>query len=128
MAADKARKDEEEETKKEEEAKKDAAAKADASRADSLSAKIEEQSKAIAALTALIRTPIPDSLRKDLAEIQSRADSIHIKLGERAKEPMVGESPAQYARRMATNLQRLSKNWKDIKLDALDDSTFKVAE
>lgn len=101
-------------------------------RADSIASfqrQMEEQAKTIARLSELVRQPIPELDRAELTSIQSRADSAMIQLGERAPQPMAGETPIAYRRRMTSLLQRHSDRWKNVRLDSLDETTFKeVAE
>lgn len=97
-------------------------------RVDSLQKQLEEQRRTIEALSRLVRQPIPDAHRAELAQIQSRADSVLIQMGKRAEPPLVGESPGQYRRRMASVLQPHSRQWKGVRLDALQDEAFTIAE
>jgi Uncharacterized protein conserved in bacteria (DUF2213) len=132
LKADKKRKDEEEEEEKEKmdaKAKADKA-KADAARADSISkleSTIADQAKALEALQALVRQPIPESHRAELLSLQSRADGVMSQLGERAPQPMTGESPATYDRRLANSLKSRSKTWDKVDVFKLDDISFGVA-
>lgn len=127
LAADKKRKDAEEEKEKEE---REDAAKADAARADSigkLEKTIADQAKALEALQALVRQPIPESHRSELLSLQSRADGVMSQFGERAPQPMVGEAPAVYSRRLADGLKAKSKAWEKIDLFKLQDEAFAIA-
>lgn len=127
LAADKSRKDAEDCEKE----KMDAAAKADAARADAssdLKAIIADQAKRLEELSALVRQPIPESHRSELLSLQSRADGIMSQMGERAPQPMVGEDPATYDRRLANTLKGKSKTWGKVDLYRLDDTSFSVAK
>ena len=120
LAADK-RKDSKKDSEDEEE-------KVKADSAEKHSKEIEELKRTIAGLSQLVRQPIPEMDRAALAGIQSRADSVMIQLGERAQQPLVGESPAAYRRRMAQSLQKHSARWKKTKLDSIDEDTFQEVE
>lgn len=127
LAADKKKADEAEAKDKEDKEKADAV-KADA-RADAMSAKLDAALKTIEELTTMVRQPIADADRAGLAEVQSRADAIRIQLGERAEVPLVGESVANYRRRMLTKIQPLSSRWKDIDLSEFkSDASFANVE
>lgn len=124
MAADKAKKDAEEEEKEE-------AKKADAARADSVDEVrqlLARQSEEIKRLSALVRQPVPESFLAELTAAQARADDVQIQLGSRAPQPMFGESPLAYRRRLAGDLAKYSDRWKGIKLDSLDAATFEQVE
>ena len=124
MAADKAKKDAEEEEKEE-------AKKADAARADSVDEVrqlLAKQSEEIKRLSALVRQPVPESFRAELTAAQARADDVHIQLGERAPQYLVGESPLAFRRRLAGGLAKYSNRWKGVRYDTLDEATFTEVE
>ena len=124
---DKAKKDSEVEDEKEKEMEKSDAARADAVK--ELSAQLAEQRKVIEELNKLVRQPIADSDRAGLSEVQSRADSALVALGEgQAPQPLVGESVPAYRRRMAARLQANSADWAKARLDSLSDDVFDIAE
>lgn len=124
LAADKAKKDSEDDDKKEE--KKMDAARADA--VEALSVRNRDLERRLDELTLMVRRPMADSHREELLSAQSRADEILIQLGKRAPQPMVGEAPLDYRRRVVSDLKPLSPQWKEIKLDSFDEQAFSLAE
>ena len=123
LAADKARKDEEDEK-----VKKDAEEKERADSVSNLAKMVKDQAETIKSLTALVRQPIADTDRAALSQVQARADEVQIQLGKRAPQPLVGESPVAYRRRMADDLKQYSDRFKDERLDSLPDSLFAKLE
>ena len=117
LAADKARKDTEEEK--------------EAKRMDSVNAlkkTIDAQAEMLKRLETLVRQPISDDFRPELTKAQARADEVLQQHGKRAPAPMAGETPAAYRRRMASALQAYSDKWSKIKLDSLPDDAFENIE
>ncbi|MCX7898518.1 MAG: NUDIX domain-containing protein [Methylocystis sp.] len=96
-------------------------------RADSIElAKLREE---ISRLQRQIAPRAPSD-EAELAEIQARADSVYMKHGERAKPPMLGETATAYRLRLARDLKRFSKNWRDVQIGflAADPKSFDVVE
>ena len=119
LAADKKKADAEKEEKERKDAEEAERKKADAARADSTT--IKEMAEQIKNLTALVRQPIADSDRTALSEVQARADDVFIQLGDRAPQPLVGESPMMYRRRIVGLLSKHSDRWKGKPLERIDD-------
>jgi hypothetical protein len=79
-------------------------------------------------LTKTIRQGIPDSLRSELAKVQSRADDVFVQFGERAPMPLMGETSIDYRRRLIGQLAKHSDRWKDKRVDSLDEGLFSEIE
>lgn len=133
LAADKKKKDAAKKDSSEEKSGEDE--KADAARADSATVKaltrqLELQGKRLAELTDLVSKPLPDGLRKDLINAQSRADEVFTKFGAgmQAKPFMAGESVMDYRRRLAGELQKHSSKWAKLNLAKVDDEFFGTVE
>lgn len=117
---DKAKKDEED--KEAEEKKREDAAKADAAEKQTMRDKIADMEK---------RMPkqLTDADYNAMTDAQARADEVFGAHGKRAPRPLDGEDLGAYRRRLAGALQPHSKDWKEVKLDAIADETaFKIAE
>ena len=123
VAADKAKKDADEEEKKEKEKEKadaDAKVKADND---------EAVRKAIADLQAKMPKAITDEDYHKMADAQGKADSVFNKFGARAPRPLEGEDLVGYRRRLSSTLKQHSPVWKDIDLTKIaDDAAFAIAE
>jgi ATPase subunit of ABC transporter with duplicated ATPase domains len=135
--ADKARADAEEEEKKKADAAKADAEKEEEARADAVRKAVDTAVAAatgplkdqLAALTGAVY--ISDSDEVMLANIQSRADSALINIGEKAPKFMAGETPINYRRRLASKYKIHSAVWKDKDLSdrsVVADSILDVAE
>lgn len=112
VAADKAKKDAEEEEKK-----KADAAKADAARADGLAEIRADLKKLNDKLT-----PRTDDEQSKFADAQARADLVYSGFGMRAPRPLDGESILGYRRRLLSQVKPHSKTWKDVDINAIQDS------
>jgi len=126
LKADKARKDAEEDEAKKVEAKKAEEEKADAARKLS-----ESQAATIADMQArlsVLSQPLSAADRDQLSAAQSRADSVAQMYGDSVAAPLHGESPIAYRKRLASKFQKHSKEFADIKLDALDGPVFDQVE
>lgn len=67
--------------------------------------------------------------RNALAETRARADGIYQALtGQPASQPMPGETPIAYRKRMADGLRKYSDRMKDVRVDALTGEAFAVIE
>ncbi|WP_244124121.1 DUF2213 domain-containing protein [Burkholderia gladioli] len=122
---------EEEKEKREKEAKEraDSAARADAQgrlerENAELRARIERMDGRIASMTK----PLSTEDRDALATAQMRADSVMQMFGQSAAQPLHGESPIDYRRRLAAKLQSHSSDMKGVKLDSIDGPAFKLVE
>ena len=129
LAADKGRKDSKGRKDADEEEKMDADEE-EKERADAADVRriLAEQAETIKRLSELVRQPIPESYRAELTSAQARADEALTQLGDRAPQPLVGETPFMYRRRITDSLKKYSDRWKDIKLDGLDDKAFEQIE
>ncbi|WP_244121619.1 NUDIX hydrolase [Burkholderia gladioli] len=122
---------EEEKEKREKESKEraDSAARADAQgrlerENAELRARIERMDGRIASMTK----PLSTEDRDALATAQMRADSVMQMFGQSAAQPLHGESPIDYRRRLASKLQSHSSDMKGVKLDSIDGPAFKLVE
>lgn len=87
-------------------------AREDAARKDSaLATQNVELNRRLAAMEALL-APRPDVDRNKLVAEQARADAVYMAFGERAPEPMSGETPLAYKIRMTRPLLKHSARWK----------------
>lgn len=111
LAADKAKKDAEDEKEKEE-AKK----KADAD--------LDDVKKRIADVAAQLPKAMTDADHAALADAQARADDIFHPLGGRAPRPLDGETVIGYERRVTAKLKEHSATWKSIDLASIPDAVF----
>ena len=66
--------------------------------------------------------------RNALAQSRRHADSIYSRLGREAPEPLPGEQPMAYRRRLADGLKDLSPKAKGLSIDGLPDPVFEVTE
>lgn len=67
--------------------------------------------------------------RNALAETRARADGLYQALtGQPASQPMPGETPIAYRKRMADGLRKYSDRMKDVRVDALTGEAFAVIE
>lgn len=122
MAADKAKKDAEEEKEREDKAKKDKA-REDKAKADSasLSSRIEEVAR-------MIPKDVNDQDYHALVDAQSRADEVFGDFNMRAPRPQQGEDVALYERRCVRMLKDHSPTWKASDTSKLDDASFQVVK
>jgi 8-oxo-dGTP pyrophosphatase MutT (NUDIX family) len=104
---------------------------ADAARADATAIELAATKKRLAELEAAlpaIRAMIPKQLSdedfNDMAEIQSKADSVYQGFGKKASRPLDGETKSQYRRRLLNGLKEFSTEMKDADLSVIPDSTF----
>ena len=75
-----------------------------------------------------VRRPCSPGEVAALAKLQSRADSIAAKFGERAPSPRAGESPEAYRVRTLRGLQRHAPAFADFDLGRADSVLLDVAE
>lgn len=113
--------------------RKDAEDREDRARKDAAHAAADRASAAkIAELEARINAVYrEDSIenRNALAETRARADGIYQALtGQPASQPMPGETPIAYRKRMADGLRKYSERMKDVRVDALTGEAFAVIE
>jgi hypothetical protein len=119
--------------KAEAEARKDAEEaekKADAAIADSQTARAEnkELRAMLEGLSARMPKQITDKDYQELAAVQHRADDVFHGFGDFAPRPLDGETPGLYRRRLTTLLKTHSPQWKDVDVQAMQDSAFDVME
>lgn len=112
--ADKAKADAEEKEKEETEAK----AKADA---ESLKSRLDE-------MEGKIPRDLTDAEASEMADAQSKADSVFSAFGQSAPRPAHGETALAYRRRCLKAHQEHSADWKDVDLSRLDSATLGIAE
>ncbi|MFU0872691.1 NUDIX hydrolase [Kluyvera sichuanensis] len=126
----KAKADAEEKAAKEK-ADEEAKAKADAE-AEEKAAKEKADSdlrREIAELKTRIPTELSDEERNELADAQVKADSVFAAFGNRAPQPLAGEKPMAYRRRLMVQLQEHSADYKGVDLSAIADAqVLKIAE
>lgn len=105
----------------------------DRARHDAVTAKGNREMKAeIAELRArLNRVYIEPSFedRNAIAAARTRADSVYQGLtGQPASQPIPGESPIAYRKRLADGIRKHSPKFKDTRLDSLDGAVFEHVE
>ena len=113
--------------------KERAAEREDRARHDAVTAKSNREMKAeIAELRArLNRVYIEPSFedRNAIAAARTRADSVYQGLtGQPASQPIPGESPIAYRKRLADGIRKHSPKFKDTRLDSLDGAVFEHVE
>lgn len=105
----------------------------DAARADAAASRENRELRGkLAALEAqmgaLYKEPSFED-RNALAEARARADSTYQAVtGRPASEPLPGEAPIAYRKRMADGLRKFSEKFKAERVDALSGSAFEVIE
>jgi hypothetical protein len=75
-----------------------------------------------------MRRPQDGGELDELAQLQSRADSLAVSLGERASGWRPGERPDAYRRRLARQFQPHSEKWRNLDLDLADNAMLKTVE
>ena len=141
VAADKAKKDAEEEGDKTKEKKADKAKKdEDEMMADKAKKDAEEEAAKAKADSADLRkkiadleSRIPKQLSDDdftkMADAQARADSVANAFGKKAPRPLDGENLDRYRRRLANGFKAHSTTWGKIDLNKINDAgAFEIAE
>ncbi|MFU0965727.1 NUDIX hydrolase [Kluyvera ascorbata] len=122
-AAKKEKADAEEKEAEEAKAKADAEEKAAKEKSDS------DLRREIAELKTRIPTELSDEERNELADAQVKADSVFAAFGNRAPQPLAGEKPMAYRRRLMVQLQEHSADYKGVDLSAIADAqVLKIAE
>lgn len=89
-----------------------------------LKAKIEEHD----AMIRRIVTPLTNEERDELSQARSRADSVFHALGLDVSEPLHGEKPISYRKRLVNQLKKYSDSFKDENIDRLDGAVFSRIE
>jgi flagellar biosynthesis GTPase FlhF len=108
-------------------------------RADAEEEKKREEEKAdsakiIAGMAAQIEAlnaklqPLSNADRDALSVAQAKADRVAQMFGDSVNAPLYGESPIAYRKRLAEKFKAHSKDFAEIKLDALDGATFDIVE
>ncbi len=93
-------------------------------RADSVMArKVADLEARLASITK----PLSPSERDELAKVHARADTLATMLGETVHQPLHGETPIAYRKRLASKFQKYSKV-KEVKLDSVDGAAFDFLE
>ncbi len=107
---------------REDRARKDAALQATTRQQAAKIAELE------ARLNAVYREPTIED-RNALAEVRNRADSVYQALtGQPASQPMPGETPISYRKRLADGLRKFSDSMKEVRLDSLSGPALDVIE
>ena len=131
--------DDEDEAKKDK-AKKDAAAMMDKSKKDDDmmmdkskkdaedEARKDSDLRKIKAQLARMPKSHEDSDYEEMAEQQARWDSVYAAFSSRARAPLQGESPLEYRRALARQMQRHSPTWKDVDLRTLTGDAMAIVE
>jgi hypothetical protein len=86
-----------------------------------------DQATTIRRLESLMK-PKSDDEHAAFADAQARADAVFNGFGQRAPRPLEGEAIVDYRKRLATKLKGYSQVWKNVKLSALPEEAFTVAE
>jgi hypothetical protein len=107
-----------------EEAAEPAAAAADKARKDAE----DDTRKRIADLEEKMPKQMSDSDYQEMAGAQEKADKVHAAFGDSAPRPLNGESLLAYRKRLANGLRQHSKAWKDVDVFKLDAVVLGVAE
>ena len=95
-----------------------------AERADSVMArKVADLEARLASMTK----PLSPTDRDELAKVHARADTLATMLGETVHQPLHGETPIAYRKRLASKFQKYSKV-KEVKLDSVDGAAFDFLE
>lgn len=71
---------------------------------------------------------LSDDDRTQLSVAQANADNVFLAFGKSAPNPVMGESPIPYRRRMAKELQSHSPRFRDVNLSQLDATSFAAIE
>ena len=125
--ADKKDSDEDREDEDEMESKKDRKDRQDSDRL--IRSRQDALESELATLRAAAR-PKTDEELNDYGRVQSRADTIAVSLGSRARGPMMGESLVAYRRNFMNEFKHLSPTWKDKDLTVVvaNDSVMATVE
>lgn len=113
--------------------KERAAEREDRARHDAANAKMSREMKAQiselqARLDRVYREPSFED-RNAIAAARTRADSVYQGLtGQPASQPIPGESPIAYRKRLADGIRKHSPKFKDTRLDSLDGAVFEHVE
>jgi len=75
----------------------------------------------IAAMSAKVPGIVSTADRAMFAAIQEAADPVFQAFGDRAPAPLMGETTAQYKRRLGAKMQPHSQKWKDVQLSTISD-------
>lgn len=134
LAADKAKKDADEEDDKKEEKKADKAKKdadEDEKKADMARQDAEDRAtlrRRLDEMERKIPKELSDKDYSDMAEAQAKADSVFHAFGDRAPRPLQGEDLTGYRKRLAKGLQKHSDRWSNIDLGTLHQDALSIAE
>ena len=82
----------------------------------------------IADLDRRIPRILSEAELNQIADTQSKADSVAAAFGESASRPVQGENPRAYRIRMAGAFKKHSADWKDVDLTKVDDAVLPLAE
>lgn len=115
--ADAEDKEEKEEKKDDDESKKDSVSRSD----------FESLQKELSSLKGRM-TQRSDTDHRALIGAQAKYDSVYQAFGDAAPRFLDGEDLSSYRRRLASDLKKHSKLWKEVDVSALADSAFDVAE
>lgn len=100
-------------------------------RADSL--RVENESfkrklKDMDAKLARLSTELSYEEKDALAEARSRADGVYAAVGSRVPEPLHGEKPLAYRKRLANGLKKFSEKFKEAEVSGLTGTVFEKIE
>lgn len=113
---------------KEEEERKDRKdAKHREDRMDSVKRENEDLRNRIAQMERALK-PLSSADRDALSIAQARADGVAQLFGKQANPPLHGENPIAYRKRLAEALKKYSPEMKDVRMDSLNGSAFKIIE
>lgn len=96
--------------------------KADAEEKAKADAEMEKIRADMEEMKSRVPQELSDEDRNEIADTQCKADSVFASFGERAPQPMAGEQPMPYRRRIMTRLQKYSTDYKEVDLHAIADS------
>lgn len=82
----------------------------------------------IAELERNMPKDIKDDDYVELAHTQQKADAVFMAFGSNCPRPLQGETPLSYRKRIASQLQKHSKQWKAIDLIRADTAVLDIAE
>lgn len=112
---------------KEEEERKDRKDAKREERMDSVKRENEDLKNRIAAMERALK-PLSSADRDALSQAQARADGVAQLFGKQANPPLHGENPVAYRKRLAEALKKYSPEMKDVRMDSLSGSAFKLVE
>jgi ADP-ribose pyrophosphatase YjhB (NUDIX family) len=101
---------------------REAKEKADAEEKAKADAEMEKIRADMEEMKNRVPQELSDEERNEIADTQCKADSVFASFGERSPQPMAGERPLPYRRRIMTRLQKHSADYKEVDLHSISDS------